>query len=84
MDGDIESGEAVTQTRIAITHEDGSVAFKHVLESLDSHPRSTLGTLGTIQSDVRPVREDVDIGHIDNGSPPPTSQPRNSRVRKFF
>lgn len=79
VDGDVDSAEAVTHTRIAEAQDDGSVIFKHVLESLDSPiPKSSVDA---IQLEATQAREDF---NDYNMSPPQSPRPRISRVSVLF
>ena len=42
VDGDVNAAEAVTHTRYAETQDDGTTIIKHIVESLDSNPSSSL------------------------------------------
>lgn len=81
VDGDVESAKAVTHTRIAVPGEDGSVTFKHVLESLDS-PQTP--QIRQIPSQDKPVRDAMDNDYIDHMLPPDSPRPSRSRVCIFF
>jgi hypothetical protein len=52
VDGDVETGDAVTHTRIAVPQEDGSMAIEQVLETL--HSSHNCGTR-SIPSEPLPV-----------------------------
>ena len=39
VDGNVQSAQADTHTRIAVTKDDGTVVIKQVLESLDTPPQ---------------------------------------------
>jgi len=80
VDGDVESAEAVTNTRIAVPQDDGTVIYKHVLESLET-PRST----GEPKPRDNPLFvDDPNYDQIHNMSPPPPSQTRTRRVSLLF
>jgi hypothetical protein len=77
VDGDVESAEAVTHTRIAVPKEDGSMSITHVLESLDLPSTSRSGPM---QMQAQHVRDNVDDDNNDHMSRPQTPRPRKSRV----
>ena len=77
-DGDVDSAEAVTHTRIAELQEDGTTIIKHVLESLDSPPSSS--TTGRMQKPPNPPNNDFNNDQMQDMSPPPTPSPKKSRV----
>lgn len=79
VDGDIDSAEAVTHTRIAVPQEDGSIAVKVVLESLGSPP-PTKATF-PIQSGNTSVYNDYNDDPMDDMNPLPSPQQKKSRVR---
>lgn len=82
VDGDVDSSEAVTHTRIAVPQTDGSVVFKHILESLDSTSSSSL--LGPMQVDVPHASAD-DFNDLNQHTPPPeTPQPRKCRTQRDY
>jgi len=89
VDGDIETGEAITHTRIAVPQEDGSMAIEQVLETL--HSSQNCGT-STIHSDPPPVNTyNIDNEyneyneHNDHMSRPNSPQPkRKNRVSLMF
>jgi hypothetical protein len=82
VDGDVESSEAVTHTRIAIPQSDGTVSFDHVLESLHSSTPSERAE--PMQFEVPPIIDDWNHEHTNNRSPSPTLPPRKCRVSDDF
>lgn len=79
VDGDVDSAEAVTHTRVAETQIDGTTIIKHVLESLDSSPSipraESLQTTTTHAMD-----EQHDYEQMANDSRPHTPRPSKCRV----
>jgi hypothetical protein len=81
VDGDIQSAEAVTHTRIAIPQDDGTYVIKQVLESLDtppSNPRADTSRRATPH-----LENDYNYDQMDF-SPPDTPRPKKSRVSFIF
>jgi len=76
VDGDVNSAEAVTHTRIAVPQDDGSMLITEVLESLDSTPPVTI----TEQRQPNAQQDDVHEYEQMNISPPQSPQPKKSRV----
>lgn len=77
VDGDVDSAEAVTHTRVAELQEDGTTIIKHVVESLDSTP--TRSTAGEMQVDPPPF-DNIDYDEMPDMSRPVTPRPRKSKV----
>src|SRR6266446_228541 len=80
VEGDVDSSEAVTHTRIAIPQDDGSFIFKNVLESLDS--TSSTSKSVPMQVDVPPQVND--FNDINHDTSPPTPPPRRSRTQRDY
>ena len=78
VDGDVDSAEAVTHTRIAEPQNDGSIVIKHVLESLDSPPLCS--SAGQMTIDPRPPLVDYNNDQMQDMSPPQTPRTKKSRV----
>jgi hypothetical protein len=79
VDGDVDSAEAVTHTRVAETQNDGTTIIKHIVESLDNPSSSSAGhseMAGQSQMDA-PTSHD---NQMPDWSPPNTPRPRKSRV----
>jgi hypothetical protein len=81
--GDVESADVVTHRRIAVTQPDGTQVISHVLESLDPSPALPTVKPIQIQASSSTTQLNYDDIHVPNMSPPPTPQPRRSRVRIF-
>jgi hypothetical protein len=81
VDGDVQSAEAVTHTRIAVPQEDGSVKFEHVLESLDS---SRTPLIRQLPLQDQAARDALDNDYIDHILPPDSPRPSRSRVCIFL
>jgi hypothetical protein len=80
VDGDVNSAEAVTHTRVAETQIDGTTIIKHVLESLDSSPPIT--SAESLQTGSTQAMDDQhDYEQMANDSRPHTPRPRRCRVR---
>jgi hypothetical protein len=77
VDGDLDSAEAVTHTRVAETQNDGTTIFKHVTESLDTTASSSLAGQNTMEG--MPRNDDFN-DQMPDVSPPQTPRPRKSRV----
>lgn len=78
IDGDVDSAQAVTHTKIAVTQNDGTVVIKQVLESLDTAPQRSTGEPSELE--LPPVIDDPFLNHMNNMSPPPTGPPKTYRV----
>jgi hypothetical protein len=80
VDGDLDSAEAVTHTRIAETLSDGSTIVKNVLERLDSI--TTPSRAGRMEIDPLPPVDDFNYDATQDmpGSRPPTPVPKKRRV----
>jgi hypothetical protein len=77
-EGDIEAAQAITHSHIAEYAEDGTMIIKTVLESLDSPtPRSRVNPF-QLQASSSMAAQVYD--EIPNLTPPPTPQPKRSRV----
>ena len=78
VEGEVESAQAVTHTRIAVTQDDGTVVIKQVLESLDNTPQQVTAEpkQPEVYSDVQlGVDEPMDDPIIDqNSMSPPIGQ----------
>lgn len=77
IDGDVDSAQAVTHTRIAVTQNDGTVVIKKVLESLDAAPQRS--AVEPSELELPRVMDDPFFDHM-NMSPPPTGPPKTYRV----
>lgn len=77
VDGDIDSAEAITHTRIAVTQNDGTVLLQQVVETLDSPPQKSKSNLR--RSDDYPGMDDH-IEHMQDMSSPPPGQAKKKRV----
>ena len=82
VDGDVESAEAVTHTRIAEHQDDGSVIIKHVLESLDSSTPESRDEPRHFE--VTHDRENYNNEEMHNMYPPQTPRLRKCRVSVIF
>lgn len=84
VDGDVDSAEAVTHTRIAESQDDGTTIIKHVLESLDSI--QTHSTAGQMRMDSAPPLDNFNNEQLQemDMSRPPTPQPKKSRVSNLY
>jgi hypothetical protein len=82
VDGELDSSEAVTHTRMAVTQDDGTVVMKHVLESLDTPPQRL--TAEPNQVEIPPSVDNANYEQIQDMSPPPIERSRKSRVSIFF
>lgn len=78
VDGDVDSAEAVTHTRIAETQNDGSTIIKHIVESLDSTPLAS--SAGPCQMETSTSYDDFNNEQFHDMSPPRTPRPRKSKV----
>jgi CxC2 like cysteine cluster associated with KDZ transposases len=81
VDGDVDSSEAVTHTRIAVPQADGTFLFKNVLESLDSTSSSSFSA--AMDVDVPPPLAD-NYNDIPNHSRAQSPQPRKGRTQKDY
>ena len=80
VDGDLNSAEAVTHTRVAVAQDDGTMIITEVLESLDSKPQVPQVSMAEQRDPIVPRNgEDLHYEQM-NISPPSSPQPRKSRV----
>lgn len=78
VDGDVDSAEAVTHTRISVSQNDGKVLIKQVLEKLDSPPQNPRTDIRRL--DDHPGMDNPIVEHMQNMSPPPPGPARKKRV----
>jgi hypothetical protein len=87
VDGDVDSAEAVTHTRIAETQYDGTTVFKHIVESLDNPILSLAGDsqfAGQSQMDASTSHENFNDDQLRDMSPQNTPRHRKSRVSIYL
>ena len=82
VDGDVDSAEAVTHTRIAVPQSDGTVEIQQVLKALDT---SSL-RIGPepLQLEGPPATDDFNYDQMENMSPPQLPPPKKNRVSLIY
>ena len=79
VDGDVDSAEAVTHTRVAETQNDGTTIIKHSVESLDS-PISSMAGQSQMAGQSFTSYNNFNNDQLPEMSPPNTPRTRKSRV----